>query len=210
MSKRRPSTRAQSIFLRAFRENPDGPAPQNWPAPGVLRRWLADPKFRAALAQIRDALRLRADIHIATAAATAAQSIQSTLRAAQSGLAASAASELPADAQTAPDLSRQLKPLTDLLRLAHARHRFDPDARAAHTAAVAPPPTPPADPLPHTDPQQQRSGYEAILLDPYRLKSMISLLIMRGHTEHEPFLAAFPKELAEAQASAARRAPNPT
>src|SRR5436190_8196987 len=197
MSKRRPSTRAQSIFLRAFRQNPDGPAPDQWPAPGVLRRWLANPKFRRALAQIRDALRLRADIHIAAAAASAAQSIQSTLRAAPGGLAASAASVSP-DAQTPPDLSKHIKPLTDLLRLAHARHRFDPDAQAAGAADAPAAPSDDAIPCPHDDPDEQGTIYEAIVLDPYRLKAMISLLIMRGHAEHEPFLAAFPEELATA------------
>src|SRR5258706_85417 len=82
MSNPEDKTAAQTLFLRAFRYNPAGPPPQDSPAPGTFRRWLKKESFRKALASIRDALRFQADLHVATAAAQAAKSLQAALPAA--------------------------------------------------------------------------------------------------------------------------------
>jgi len=93
------TTDAQTTFLRAFRHNPTGPAPADWPTPTILRRWLRRPAFLAALNSLHQTLRFQVDFHLATAAARAAAAF-------------TAQPEL-----TTQDLSR-------LLRLAHLRDRF--------------------------------------------------------------------------------------
>src|SRR5688500_8233418 len=103
------TTRAQGTFLRAFRLNPSGPPPQDWPSPAILRRWLRSPGFKTALRSIQNALRFQTDFVIASAAARAARAMDD-----------------PAKAPTA-------KQLREILRLAHVRQRFnlanpDPDA----------------------------------------------------------------------------------
>jgi hypothetical protein len=101
------TTRAQTLFLRAFRTSPTGPAPADWPTPAILRKWLRKPAFRRALATIQETLHFQSDFQLASAATTAARKL------------------LTDDAHlTTHDLGR-------LLRLAHLRHRFapaDPDA----------------------------------------------------------------------------------
>jgi len=117
MSNQSSSTRAQKLFLLAFRDNPAGPPPSQWPAPSTLQRWLLSEKFRTALTQYRDAMRFQADFHIAAAATVAAKSIHSTV--------AAPAPPQPTDSKSAePDLTKNLKSLTDLLRLSHIRQRF--------------------------------------------------------------------------------------
>src|SRR5437870_1956632 len=59
-------------FLRAFRKNPAGPPPEQWPSPAILRKWLRRPSFRAALISLQQTLQLQADFHLATAANRAA------------------------------------------------------------------------------------------------------------------------------------------
>ena len=44
------TSRLQTIFLRAFRLQPAGSTPDQWPSPAILRRWLRKPPFRRALA----------------------------------------------------------------------------------------------------------------------------------------------------------------
>jgi DNA-directed RNA polymerase specialized sigma24 family protein len=67
------TTNAQTTFLRAFRTNPAGPAPADWPSPAILRRWLRRPAFVRALTSLREALRFRAQFHLANAANQAAE-----------------------------------------------------------------------------------------------------------------------------------------
>lgn len=108
-------TRAQTLFLRAFRDHPLGPPPAQWPAPCVFRRWLRRPKFRAALASVRDAMRFQADLHLAGAAAAAAHALQATL------------ASVPADPAAAAALGEQrvvIAGLAQLLKLSHLRQRF--------------------------------------------------------------------------------------
>jgi hypothetical protein len=93
------TTDAQSTFLRAFRHDPAGPAPADWPHPAVLRRWLRRPAFLTALNSLHQTLRFQIDFHLATAAARAAAAFT-----AQPQL-------------TTQDFNR-------LLRLAHLRERF--------------------------------------------------------------------------------------
>lgn len=96
------TTNAQTIFLRAFRNNPAGPPPQDWPAPAVLRRWLRRPTFRRALQSLQDSLRFQADFHLSNLATQAAQKLSVQ------------------DAHlTTLDLNR-------LLRMSHLRQRFNP------------------------------------------------------------------------------------
>ena len=93
------TTDAQSTFLRAFRHNPAGPAPAEWPHPAVLRRWLRRPAFLAALNSLHQTLRFQVDFHLATAAARAAAAFTAQ-----------------------PEFTTQ--DLSHLLRLAHLRDRF--------------------------------------------------------------------------------------
>src|SRR5215207_6708770 len=69
------TTRAQTTFLRAFRTDPQGPPPDAWPAPAVLRRWLRRTSFRAALDTVMTALRFQADFLVAAAASRAARAL---------------------------------------------------------------------------------------------------------------------------------------
>src|SRR3954468_6224407 len=101
------TTNAQTTFLRAFRTNPAGPPPEDWPAPAVLRRWLRRPAFQDALVTLREVLRFRTEFHLtAAAAAQAAQRLQS-----------------PASQDAGPT-TQDYRRLLDLLRLTHVRQRF--------------------------------------------------------------------------------------
>src|SRR4051812_31520284 len=94
------TTRAQTLFLRAFRTSPTGPAPADWPAPAILRKWLRKPAFRRALATIQETLQIQSDFQLSRAANAASRKL------------------LADDADlTTHDLGR-------LLRLAHLRQRF--------------------------------------------------------------------------------------
>jgi hypothetical protein len=95
---------AQTIFLRAFHNNPTGPEPKDWPTPAILRRWLRRPTFRRALQSVQDTLRFQADFHIANAATKAAKHF-----------------ETQDSALTTQDLAK-------LLRLSHVRQRFTSSA----------------------------------------------------------------------------------
>jgi hypothetical protein len=105
------TTSTMNMFLRAFREHPAGPPPEQWPSPAILRRWLRRPAFQRALISLRKVLQFRAEFHLAAAAAHAAHTLHAT----------------------APTQESQShKRLIDLLRLSHLRQRFpieDPDFR---------------------------------------------------------------------------------
>src|SRR5258706_724129 len=188
MSNPEDKTAAQTLFLGACKDNPTGPPPQDWPAPGNFRRWLKKESFRKALASIRDALRFQADPHVATAAAQAAKSLQAALPAAA-----------PLDLDAAAQLTTQLKAITDLLRLAHLRQRFPADAAPAQSSA---------DPSDSSDLHAQAKlpagwghilndpnrAFAAILNDPKRLKGYM-LLAARNTRDYDQFLVAFPEEL---------------
>src|SRR6185436_1553315 len=73
------TSRAQTIFLRAFRSNPFGPPPDQWPSPAVLRRWLRRPAFRAAMYTVRAALAWQSDHQLAAASAHAASALAANL-----------------------------------------------------------------------------------------------------------------------------------
>ena len=95
------TSRAQTIFLRAFAKNPSGPPPQAWPSPSILRRWLRRPRFRAALRSIEETLKFRSDFLLTATASTAFQSIDA--------------------GNPSHD---QLRDLYSFLRLSHLRQRF--------------------------------------------------------------------------------------
>ncbi len=65
------TTRAQTLFLRAFHNHPDGPPPHDWPTPSVLRRWLKRPGFRRALATLHRALKVQHRLKLLLIARTA-------------------------------------------------------------------------------------------------------------------------------------------
>ena len=132
------TTRAQTIFLRAFRK-PGGPAPSLWPSPAILRKWLRRPRFLHALNSVLESLRFQSDFHLANAATHAAAQLLARPETSPDNPppgnppsdnppAASAPSDnlplnsLPAD-NPPLDLA-VLKPLESLLRLAHIRQRF--------------------------------------------------------------------------------------
>jgi hypothetical protein len=96
------TTNRQSSFLRAFRNNPAGPPPDQWPSPLILRKWLRRQAFRAALESLRDTHRFQTDFHLAAAASAAAKALTAT------------------DTPLTPDA---LKTVSQLLRLAHQRER---------------------------------------------------------------------------------------
>jgi hypothetical protein len=212
MSDHPTATRAQKLFLRAFRDNPAGPPPSDWPAPAVLRRWLEDETFRQTLTSLRDTLRFQTDFYIATAAASASRTLQTTI----APLATRPPAEADAPAQTNPtpvDLDRQLRSLTSLLRLAHLRHRF----------TTAPTDDRP-DPSPKTDGKKtftpvawnpnwtDRPDHIAnIFCDPdkSRLKAYLVLQVIRGRKDFAPFLTAYPEELANALEHAEKRDTGP-
>ena len=130
------TSRRQTLFLRAFRTNPAGPAPADWPSPAILRKWLRKPAFIAALRSVQAALRFQTDFQLSSAANNAARRLANH------------------DADlTTQDLNR-------LLRHAHLRQRFnldpadidkpthardnddDNDAEADEVPLAAPPPKP--------------------------------------------------------------------
>src|SRR3954468_2462044 len=94
----------QQSFLRAFVKNPSGPAPDQWPSPSILRRWLRRPRFRSALNSVQLCIRFQTDFHIASAATAAARNLDN------------------ADAPPTP------KQLENILRLSHLRQRFNATA----------------------------------------------------------------------------------
>jgi len=245
MSDQPKATRAQNLFLKAFRQDPAGPPSQEWPAPAVLRRWLKNDNFRQTLADIRDALRFQADFPLASAAASSARTLQAAVApiaiAATSAVAATSAAATPTNSTaTAPDLERQLKSLTGLLRLAHLRQRFATDAQPATTAQASsaaaadtqwdeniegynPDPNAKNDPRTGLPPFKWNPDWTDkprtianIFCDPdkSRLKAYMCLLTSRGVKGFEPFLAGFPEDLARVQQNIkekeARKAHPPT
>jgi len=204
MSNQPNSTRAQKLFLQAFRDNPAGPPPSQWPAPSTLQRWLRNENFRNTLNQYRDTMHFQADFHIAAAATTAAKSIHSTI---------TPTTDTPNSTPTdAPDLTKQLKSLTDLLRLSHIRQRFTnhPEPTATdegdnNSKAKC-----------HHVPRPGITWHDAPHVianifcddDKGRLKAYMLLLTMRGVKGYEPFLAAFPEELARAKENAEKHYPS--
>jgi hypothetical protein len=111
------TTRAQTSFLRAFRQNPAGPAPADWPSPAILRRWLRRPAFRRALQSVQDVLAFQADFHLTVAATHAARKLIAT------------------DDAASPLTHQDVRQLTQLLRLAHLRQRFPADGNLQSPAS---------------------------------------------------------------------------
>jgi hypothetical protein len=192
------STRAQKLFLQAFRDDPAGPLPAKWPSPAILQRWLENEDFRTALNQYRDTMRFQSDFHLTAAANAAAKSIHSTIT----------PSSDPAAPQ--PDLSKKLKSLTDLLRLAHIRQRFTAESPTRDVAEekTSKNPSNQHTPQPGITWTDQPHIIADIFCDPDkgRLKEYMLFLTMHGYKGYEPFLAAFPEDLKEAQESAAEYA----
>lgn len=192
MSKPTDKTSAQSLFLRAFRDNPAGPPAADWPNPATFRRWLKQDSFREALAAIRDALRFQADLHVATAAAQAAKNLQASLPTAAS-----------LDPESATQLTTQLKAITNLLRLAHLRQRFPADSQptrqpaATETVNDNPPERdfgPEGNLVARQVAADPNRGANGILCNPGRLKSYM-LLAARSCRDYDQFLVGFPEEL---------------
>ena len=112
------TTRAQTLFLRAFHKHPHGPPPDLWPSPAVLRKWLRRPAFRRALMSLRDANRFRSAHHLSRSAAEASTLLHGYL-------------------QNEPGFEledQQVSFLSNLLRLSQSADRFDPPHRAPKPA----------------------------------------------------------------------------
>jgi DNA-directed RNA polymerase specialized sigma24 family protein len=154
------TTNAQTTFLRAFRSNPAGPPPADWPTPSLLRRWLRRPAFCRALDSLQRAHRFRADFLLTTAATHAAERLND-----QAGA-----------------LADDPRRLAELLRLAHVRHRF------ADTPAT--PAAPPADAFPEPETVEEFSPEfaNALLADPNRLEAMFYLWRSHGDHRYDRFL----------------------
>lgn len=101
------TTRAQTLFLRAFARHPNGPPADQWPSPVVLRRWLKRPGFCGAMNSVLRAMRYHADFHLTAAAASGANLILSSV---QNG--------------DATEARRNIESLAQLLRIHHVRQRF--------------------------------------------------------------------------------------
>jgi len=192
-----PTTRAQELFLEAFRQSPAGPAPADWPTPGVLRRWLKSRRFKKALTATRDAIRLQTDFHLASAASSAARALQTTI---------TPATTADLDPAALADLYRTLKSLTDLLRLAHLRERFTTPPRG-RTAA------PERNPVRDLNDENRRilgpskpmHYYEKCLNDAKLLKDLLLYGVRNGGGDiYDQFLVSFPEELAKAHETCER------
>src|SRR5438034_10020435 len=103
----RGTSRAQTLFLRAFRKNPSGPPPEEWPSPVVLRRWLKRRGFCGAMNSILRALRYQADFHLTAAAASGAHLLHDAVHGGD-----------------VFEVRKQVESLIHLLRMSHIRHRF--------------------------------------------------------------------------------------
>ena len=103
----RGTSRAQTLFLRAFRKNPSGPPPEEWPSPVVLRRWLKRRGFCGAMNSILRALRYQADFHLTAAAASGAHLLHGAVHGGD-----------------VHEVRRNIESLIHLLRMSHIRHRF--------------------------------------------------------------------------------------
>lgn len=109
MSNIKGTTKAQTLFLRAFKTDPHGPGVEKWPSPAILRRWLRRPGFVQAMRSVREAMRYQADFQLLAAAASAAQVMHA------------AVSTNDSEMQVA-----RMKAMSDLMKLAHIRQRFAP------------------------------------------------------------------------------------
>ena len=110
------TTRAQTIFLRALRENPSLPA-DHWPTPFLFRKWLRRPAFRRALMSLRDANRFRSAYHLSRSAAAASTLLHGYLQ-----------NEKGYELEDS-----QISFLSTLLRLSQSADRLDPPARPKPT-----------------------------------------------------------------------------
>ena len=119
------TTRAQTLFLRAFRTNPAGPPPELWPAPALFRKWLRRPTFRSARQTVLAAVRYQTDLHLALAACNSARQL------------ASQPADAPLDEPPNPH---------QLFRLHHLRQRFQIACGLTDQG--------PIDPKPPTKPEQ--------------------------------------------------------
>lgn len=113
------TTRAQSNFLRALRDNPSLP-PDVWPTPFLFRKWLRRPAFRRALLSLRDANRFRSAYHLSRSAAHASTLLHAYLLNSEGF-----------------DLEpQQVTFLSNLLRLSQSADRLDPPQRPKPTSPL--------------------------------------------------------------------------
>jgi hypothetical protein len=120
------TSRAQTIFLRAFHISPTGPAPDQWPSPAILRRWLRKPGFRRALDSVQAALRLQSDFQLTTAATRATAQLASLPLESPGNLTPPESAQSKACPERSERIEKQQSkiPLESILRLAHVRRRF--------------------------------------------------------------------------------------
>jgi hypothetical protein len=120
------TSRAQTLFLRAFHTHQNGPPAELWPSPAILRRWLRRPAFRSALESVLAALRYQTDFHLAVAACHTARMI--------------------ADGAALGEIENTPPKPDQLLKLNHLRQRFPGQPTPSALPAPADDPDEPADP----------------------------------------------------------------
>jgi hypothetical protein len=131
MARIKGTNNAQSLFLRACLKDPSGMANEKWPSATVLRKWMRRRGFRVAIKGIRDSLRFQAEMHVASASASAAKCLAQVVGSDQ---------ELTeAQRERLRAAKEQIASLTTLLRLAHLRSRFSAEAPEPPATPVFPP-----------------------------------------------------------------------
>jgi hypothetical protein len=174
------TTNAQTTFLRAFRKNPLGPPPDQWPSAARLRCWLRRSGFRRALQSLEQTLRVRADFLLTTAATRAADHLTNNT------------------ATVADDPKRHL----ELLRLLHVRQRFTATAGNEpandHDHDDSGPDG--NDPASRRGPTRRVPFFEGVpgladelLQDTSRLKAYMELGLSHGDHRFNGFLKGFPE-----------------
>src|SRR5262245_51172630 len=101
------TTRVQSIFLRALRDDPNLD-PNYWPSPFLFRKWIRRPAFRQALLSLRAADCFRSAILLSQTASRASLLLQAHIM---------GTDDFDLD-------EHQVAEYTNLLRLSHAAERL--------------------------------------------------------------------------------------
>jgi hypothetical protein len=111
------TSRAQTLFLRAVSKDPFGMSGRAWPKPTTFRRWMRRPGFRVAMQQLRDSMRLLADVQLAAAVAAAANGVAKTIITEDGTVC---------DEYSINGARLAIDSFAKLMRLSHVRQRFGP------------------------------------------------------------------------------------
>ncbi len=106
MSDFKGTTRSQTNFLRKLKRGQFGMVHDGWPSALLLRRWMRRQRFRELLHSMIESLAMQADLHLMSAGAQAARTLEKTLA---GGIDESTRSQFSA--------------LVSMMRMTHARLR---------------------------------------------------------------------------------------